>query len=245
MTGCAAIIPARYASTRLPGKPLLADTGKPLIQHVYEQAMQAEKVDRVIVATDDERIFQAVEGFGGQAVMTSPDHPSGSDRVAEVAAGLEEEIVINVQGDEPEISPALLDSLVEDLDADKEAQIATAGAPIHDPDEFTSPHVVKMVLGADRRALYFSRTPIPHGAGGKDQPLAFKHIGVYAYRREALLAWAEMPPVPLEKMEKLEQLRALHHGMIIKVRVSAEDPLGIDTREEYDAFVKRYKDRQQ
>lgn len=245
MTKCAAVIPARFGSTRLPGKPLLAETGKPLIQHVHEQVAQAKKIDRVLVATDDERIVQAVEAFGGRAVMTAANHPSGSDRVAEVAAALSEEIILNVQGDEPEIAPELLDLLIEDLEDDRSVQIATAGVPIHDPADFASPHVVKLVLGKDRKALYFSRSPIPHGAGGEDQPLAFKHIGVYAYQRDALLKLASLTPTPLEKMEKLEQLRALYHGMNIKVRMTREDHLGIDTREEYEAFVKRYKDKQQ
>ncbi|MHC4945900.1 MAG: 3-deoxy-manno-octulosonate cytidylyltransferase [Planctomycetota bacterium] len=242
MTGCAAILPARYGSTRLPGKPLLKETGKYLIQHVHEQVSSASRIDRILVATDDERIVKAVEEFGGKAVMTG-DHPSGSDRVAEVAAKLTEEIILNVQGDEPEISAELLDDLVQLLQDDESAEIGTAAVPIKEEQDFASPHVVKVVLDGEGRALYFSRAPIPHGAKAGGDPAPLKHIGVYAYRRQTLLKLAGLDPVPLEGCEKLEQLRALHHGMTIKVLVHPEDHLGIDTREEYEAFKKRYKEK--
>lgn len=238
MTRCAAIIPARYASTRLPAKPLLKETGKYLIQHVYEQVSRAERLDRVLVATDDKRIADAVRGFGGEAVMTSSEHPSGTDRVAEAAEGLDAETIINVQGDEPDIDPGLLDGLAE-LMAAEGVETATAATPIRDEASLASPHVVKVVVNAEGRALYFSRSPIPHGSGPGCEPL--KHIGVYAYRRDALLKLASLAPVPLERAEKLEQLRALHHGMAMHVILVEEDHLGIDTREEYEAFVKRYE----
>jgi len=238
MTRCAAIIPARYASTRLPAKPLLKETGKYLIQHVYEQVSRAEKLDRVLVATDDERIAAAVREFGGEAVMTAKEHPSGTDRVAEAAGGLDARIIINVQGDEPDIDPALLDGLVEVMTA-RGSETATAAVPFRDEASLASPHVVKVVVGADGQALYFSRAPIPHGGGKDCEPL--KHIGVYAYRREALLKLAALDPVPPERAERLEQLRVLYHGMAMHVIIWHKDHLGIDTREEYEAFVKRYE----
>jgi len=240
MTACAAVIPARFGSTRLPGKPLLCDTGKPLIRHVYERVAAARRIGRALVATDDLRIFEAVRAFGGEAVMTSPDHASGSDRVAEAARNLSEEIIINVQGDEPEIPPDLLDGLVDLLEKFPDARIATAAAPIRESAEFASPNVVKAVVGGDGRALYFSRSPVPHGAwiGGDAPPL--KHIGVYAFRRQALLRFAALPPVPIERAEKLEQLRALHHGFEMRVLLAESGHPGIDTREDYDAFVSRY-----
>jgi len=246
MTSCVALIPARYGSTRLPAKALLRDTGKYLIQHVYEQVAAARTPTEVIVCTDDERIMDAVGAFGGKAVMTSAEHQSGSDRVAEVAAGLDAELILNVQGDEPGVSPVLLDRLVDALAADRTAPIYTAGVPIKDRAVFDDPNAVKVVAdgsGTDGggRALYFSRSPIPHGAlsgAGRSEPL--KHLGVYAYRREALLAFSALRPVALERTERLEQLRALCHGMAIGVIVTDDDSPGIDTAEDYAAFVKSY-----
>lgn len=242
MIRCAALIPARFGSTRLPGKPLLKETGKYLVEHVYERVSAARRIDRVIVATDDERILDAVKGFGGNAVLTSSEHPSGTDRVAEAAAALSHEIILNVQGDEPDIDPNLLDELFEHLGAGEDVDMATAAVEIKDAASLASPHVVKVVLGEDGRALYFSRAPIPHGGepGGETAPL--KHIGVYAYRRRSLLRLAKLPSVPLERSEKLEQLRALFHGMSIQVLLTDSDHHGIDTPEEYAAFVDRYKE---
>jgi 3-deoxy-manno-octulosonate cytidylyltransferase (CMP-KDO synthetase) len=242
MTRCVAIIPARYASTRLPGKPLLRDTGKYLIQHVYEQVAAARKVDRVLVATDDERIRDAVASFGGEAVMTDPAHPSGTDRIAEAAAGLDADLILNVQGDEPDMDPALLDRLAEHLAAHPGDHMATAAVPITDPAAFASPHVVKVVTDGEGRALYFSRAPVPHPAAaeaGEVRPL--KHIGVYGFQQAALPAFTRLAPAPLEQREKLEQLRALHHGMTIRVLITDRDHLGIDTPEEYRAFVEKLK----
>jgi 3-deoxy-manno-octulosonate cytidylyltransferase (CMP-KDO synthetase) len=240
MARCVALIPARFGSTRLPGKPLLKETGKFLIQHVYERVAGASCASRVIVATDDDRIAVAVQRFGGEAVLTSRDHPSGTDRVAEAAAALDAEILLNIQGDEPDIEPDLLDEMAAYLAEGGRAELVTAAVPIACEASFASPHVVKVVTDADRHALYFSRAPIPNGADPLGDAKPLKHIGVYAYRRRALLALTREAPAPLERLERLEQLRALHLGMAIKVIVTDKDHLGIDTREEYDAFVKAF-----
>ncbi len=242
MTRCVALIPARYGSTRLPAKALLDKTGKPLIRHVFERVSLARLVDGVIVATDDERILRAVEGFGGRAVMTSREHRSGSDRIAEAASALDADLILNVQGDEPEIDPELLDRLVEHLDENPSLPLCTAAVPIEDRNVFNDPDTVKVVIDGKRpvgRALYFSRSPVPHGAapGKPNGPL--KHIGVYAFRREALIRFASLPQAPIEKAERLEQLRALCHKMEINVIVTDKDSHGIDTPEDYEAFVKR------
>ena len=233
----AAILPVRFASTRLPGKPLLCQTGRTLVQHVWEQVRRARRLDPVIVATDDERIAEAVRRFGGQVELTSPAHPSGSDRVAEVVRRLDAPLVLNVQGDEPEVDPADLDRLVERLAAGEE-ELVTLARRLQ-PDEqagFLDPNVVKVVLDAGGRALYFSRAPIPHGAR-PEQALA--HQGVYGWRREALLAFAAAPPCEAERAERLEQLRALHMGLHIGVVLTAHASLGIDTPSDYAAFVRR------
>lgn len=240
------VIPARYGSTRLPGKPLLRDTGKYLVQHVYERAAQARSAAAVLVATDDERIRDAVRSFGGQVVMTRPDHPSGTDRVAEVAASLNAPVVLNVQGDEPNIEPEALDLLAE-LMADPSADMATLAAPIATPDAYLSPHVVKVVCDDHGRALYFSRSPIPAVRDGKPdftaQPARFlQHLGVYAYRRDYLLRLAATPPHPLELAEKLEQLRALGTGGTIRVGLVGRAHHGIDTPADYAEFVRQYRE---
>ena len=231
----AAVIPARYASARLPGKPLLAETGKPLIQHVWERVAEAERLTTVVVATDDERIRAAVEGFGGRVVMTRDDHPSGTDRVAEVAEGLDADVLVNVQGDEPEIDPADLDRLVARLEGTDD-DIATLARPFgaDEADTFADPHAVKVVFDAAGRALYFSRSPIPHGT---DPEGGWLHLGVYAFRRPALLRFAGAPPSALETRERLEQLRALEMGMTLGVVVTHNDALGIDTEDDYARFV--------
>lgn len=235
------VIPARYSSTRLPAKPLLRETGKYLIQHVYERVAGSIGV-RVVVATDDTRIRDAVRSFGGDAVMTREDHPSGSDRVAEVAAATDADIVVNLQGDEPEFDPAHLDLLVRLLRDDPEAAVATLAAPLRDREAYLSPNVVKVVCDDRGRALYFSRSPIPFARDGEpdlaaDPPFALQHVGVYAYRRAALLELAATPPHPLERAEKLEQLRALGIGRRIAVGVIPRAARGIDTPADYAAFV--------
>lgn len=233
----AAVLPARYAAQRLPGKLLLAETGKPLLQHVWERVTRAQTLDPVIVATDDERIRAAAEGFGATAVMTSPDHASGSDRVAEVAAGLDAELVVNVQGDEPEIDPDDLDALVRRL-AVGDCELATLARPLaaHETDVLADSAAVKVVMDGAGRALYFSRSPIPWGDEASGCHL---HVGVYAWRKDALLRFSAAPPTALERRERLEQLRALDMGMRCAVVVTEHDALGIDTPEDYARFVGR------
>ncbi len=242
----AIVIPARYASTRLPGKPLLRQTGKYLVQHVYERACQARCAAAVIVATDDSRIVRAVESFGGRVVSTRRDHASGTDRVAEVAAGLDADVILNLQGDEPLIDPASLDVLADLLARHPEADMATLATPLRSPEQYHSPHCVKVVCDAAGRALYFSRSPLPHVRDGKPdldaRPSPFLlHLGLYAYRRDFLLDLAVLPPSPLEKLEKLEQLRVLAAGRSIQVGVVAEAGLGVDTYEDYRRFVAIYR----
>jgi 3-deoxy-manno-octulosonate cytidylyltransferase (CMP-KDO synthetase) len=242
------VIPARFASTRLPGKPLLSDTGRPLIQHVVEAAQQARSLGRIIVATDDRRIAEAVTRFGGEAAMTRADHATGTDRVAEVAATLEgTRIIVNLQGDEPEVSGAALDQVVAMLDADPEAPMATLATPIRAESTYRDPSCVKVVCSRRGRALYFSRSPIPcHRDGLPDpataaSPIAYLHLGLYAYRRDFLLVLGSLPPSPLEFAEKLEQLRVLDAGYPIAVGLVDEPSIGIDTPEDYRRFVERWR----
>jgi 3-deoxy-manno-octulosonate cytidylyltransferase (CMP-KDO synthetase) len=242
----AIIIPARYASSRLPGKPLLRQTGKYLIQHVYERACQARRADTVIVATDDPRIVVAVESFGGRAVLTRRDHPTGTDRVAEVAAGLDADAVINLQGDEPLIDPDSLDLLAALLQRHPESAVATLANPLQSLEQYHDPSCVKVVCDAAGRALYFSRSPIPHVRGGQPdlaaRPSCFlQHLGVYAYRRDFLLALAALPPSPLEQLEKLEQLRVLAADCAIHVGVVEHASFGVDTYADYERFVRAYR----
>jgi len=235
----AAIVPARYASVRLPGKLLLDETGKPLLQHVWERVRRARRLDPLLVATDDERIAAAARGFGAEVVMTRDDHVSGTDRVAEVARGLEAERVLLVQGDEPEIDPDDLDRLVERL-GEGEEQVVTLARPFgaHETELFAQPDNVKVVLDGRGRALYFSRSPIPYGENPRGAHL---HLGVYGFRRDALLRLASLPPAPLERRERLEQLRALCDGMRIGVVLTSNEAVGIDTRVDYDRFVARVR----
>jgi 3-deoxy-manno-octulosonate cytidylyltransferase (CMP-KDO synthetase) len=241
----AIVIPARYASTRLPAKALLRQTGKYLVQHVYEQALRVRGVDTVIVATDDGRIVSAVESFGGRAVMTRNDHPSGSDRVAEVARSLDVDVVINLQGDEPLIDPASLEMLADLLRQDPRAEMATLAMPIADEETYRSPNCVKVVCGEGGRALYFSRSPIPYVRDGHPEfgrsSLFLHHLGLYAYRRPALLTLSSLQPHPLEQLEKLEQLRALGHGWTIRVGVISHAGRGVDTPADYERFVAEYR----
>jgi len=240
------IIPARYGSKRFPGKPLASETGRPLIQHVYEAARRARRIDAVAVATDDERVRRAVEGFGGRAVMTRPDHPCGTSRAAEAAEAFPDAaIVVNFQGDEPELDPAVLDRLVEAMEADPSLEAATVAGPLA-PQEYADPNSVKVAMAAGGDALYFSRAPIPwarDGEASRRAPL-LKHFGIYAYRAAALRAYAAMPPTPLEETEKLEQLRWLEHGRRMRVLVTDHRPGGIDTPESYAAFVRRFREGQ-
>lgn len=239
-----AIIPARYDSARFPGKPLALLKGKPIIQHVYEQVKQASLVDAVLVATDDKRIYNSVTDFGGSAVMTSENHHTGTDRVAEAAGKMECELVVNVQGDEPFIEPAMVDDVVSILDDDERASMGTLAKKITEVNEILSSDVVKVVLDDKGFAMYFSRAPIPFyrddfpgmndaGYNLKDKKItAYKHIGIYGYRRDTLLRISLMKQNDLEKAEKLEQLRALSSGINIKVRETEYDTCGIDTAED-------------
>jgi 3-deoxy-manno-octulosonate cytidylyltransferase (CMP-KDO synthetase) len=242
----AIIIPARYASTRLPGKPLLRATGKYLIQHVYERACECARATQVIVATDDPRIEAAVRSFGGAVRQTRRDHASGTDRVAEVARDLDVDVVVNVQGDEPLIEPAALDLLPELLERDPLADMATLAVPFQSVEQWRNPSCVKVVCDAAGRALYFSRSPIPYVRDGQPDfatasPVFLWHLGVYAYRRSCLLQLAATPPAQLEQLEKLEQLRALAVGRTIQVGRVAHSGGGVDTLEDYEHFVRTYR----
>ncbi len=231
-----AIIPSRYGSTRLPGKSLINLCGKPLVQWVYERAKQARLLERVIVATDDGRIAKVVRDFGGEVVMTRADHPSGTDRIAEAVQGIAADVIINVQGDEPLIDPALIDDLARHLSADAGWDMGTAATPIRDSADLLNPAVVKVVWDQAGRALYFSRSVIPHvrdAAPGTVLPgQHWRHIGLYGYRRAFLERLVQEPPCALEQAEKLEQLRALHLGGRMKVLVTEHTGLGVDTPED-------------
>lgn len=227
------VIPARYSSTRLPGKPLAIIAGKPMIQHVYERASQAALPAKVIVATDHELVQQAVEQFGGNVVMTSPHHPTGTDRLAEVAEKYPyADVIINVQGDEPLIAPQIIDSLAA-VFADKELQMATLMTDMEEK-EYHLPSVVKVVTDLEGYALYFSRSLIPYPRKKLPDFKVYKHIGIYAYRRDFLLKYAKLAPTPLEQAESLEQLRALEHGYRIKVLHTQFKSIGVDTPQDLE-----------
>ena len=229
------VIPARYASTRLPGKPLSLIAGKPMIQHVYERACQAQRPDEVVVATDNELVEQAVNAFGGKAMMTSPDHPSGTDRLAEVALNYPDvDVIVNVQGDEPMIPPAVIDDLAACFDADPELNMATMKVRMQE-EEYDDPSAVKVVTDQSGYALYFSRSLMPYPRNKPADYKVFKHVGIYAYRRDFLLKYAALNPTPLERAESLEQLRALENGYKIKVLESDFQGIGVDTPEDLAA----------
>ena len=238
--GALGVIPARYASTRLPGKPLAILAGKPLVQHVWEKARAARRLGAVVVATEDERIARVVRGFGGEVAMTSATHATGTDRVAEVARDRHEAIVLNIQGDEPLADPADIDTLVEGLAGDPGAAMATLATPLRDRRAAEDPNVVKVVCDEAGRALYFSRAliPWPRNAAPPDEaaPAARapwrQHIGLYAFRRQFLMEFASWPPSALERMEGLEQLRALERGHAIRVLPARGRYHGVDTPED-------------
>lgn len=230
-----AVIPARYASTRFPGKPLISIAGKPMIERVWERARRASLVSQVIVATDDERIVKAVKSFGGEAVLTRADHRSGTERVAEVAvAHPDAEIVVNVQGDMPLIEPAAIDAGIEAVRSDGDVRVGTLAAPITNPAEIMDPNVVKAVLDFDGNALYFSRAPIPwvRDRGGPVHAKHLKHVGLYVFRREALLEFATFPQGDVERIEQLEQLRWLENGYRIRVAETEYKSVEVDTPED-------------
>jgi 3-deoxy-manno-octulosonate cytidylyltransferase (CMP-KDO synthetase) len=216
----AGIIPARYGSTRLPGKALELILGKPMIQRVYERSSQAGVLDELYVATDDERISQVVERFGGRAIMTSPDHPSGTDRLAEAAQSMDVDVVVNIQGDQPFIDPVMIEEVVQPLLDDASLDMSTLMHRISSPEDLQDAGVVKVVVDRAGFALYFSRSLIPYPRDG-DPHDVYEHVGLYAYRREFLLKIAELAPTPLEEVEALEQLRVLEHGYRIRVVATA------------------------
>ena len=244
-----AIIPARYGSTRFPGKALADLAGKPMIQHVYERTVRAAHVSNVIVATDDERIAGAVRRFGGSFVMTSPDHDTGTDRLAEVAKGLDSRIIVNVQGDEPLIEPAMIDEAIAPFLADPSIEMGTLSCRIKCLHDFLSPNVVKVVTDNNGYALYFSRSPLPFfrdkwqdlkdEAFASGRLLCHKHVGLYVYDRDFLIKFASMPQTALEKSEKLEQLRALENGTRIRVVETGFESLGVDTPDDLNKARER------
>jgi 3-deoxy-manno-octulosonate cytidylyltransferase (CMP-KDO synthetase) len=227
-----AIIPARFQSTRLPGKALADIAGRPMIEHVYRRAASAASVSRVIVATDDRRIADAVEAFGGEARMTSASHESGTDRLAEVAASIECDLIVNVQGDEPMLASGVIDDAVAPFAAHPELEMSTLVRKIMDPAEMANPNVTKAVLDEQGFAMYFSRAPIPYERSAHAD--AWAHIGLYVYRRDVLLRFAALPHTALERAEALEQLRALAYGIRIKAVKTAYQTIGVDTPDDLD-----------
>ena len=228
------VIPARYGATRLPGKPLVSLAGKPMIQRVYERAKLAKTPDRVIVATDDERILRAVEAFGGEARMTRADHRTGTERVAEVAAHVEGDVFVNVQGDEPLLDPAAVDTAVNALLEEPRADVATVATPIKTPADIMDPNVVKTVLDFDGNALYFSRAPIPwvRDIATKIQIRHLKHLGLYVFQRDALLDYPTLPQGELERIEQHEQLRWMENAVKIRVAEVEHDAVSVDVPED-------------
>jgi 3-deoxy-manno-octulosonate cytidylyltransferase (CMP-KDO synthetase) len=242
------VIPARYASKRLPGKPLLDLSGKPIIQHVYERAKGARLLTDVFVATDDERISNAVSAFGGKAVMTPRTMKSGSDRAAYAARNLRADVIVNIQGDEPLIRSEMIDNTVQALLDDEEIQTSTPVKKITSPDELLDPNVVKVVIDEKGFALYFSRSVLPFVRADEDQKMwvkrhdYYKHIGLYAFRKEFLLTFTQWDSSPLEQAEQLEQLRILEHGQCIKCVVTEHDSLSVDTLEDLERIREKMRD---
>lgn len=241
------VIPARYASTRFPGKPLVNIAGKSMIQRVYEQVLKAEHIETCIVATDDKRIFNHVKAFGGQVAMTRLDHKSGTDRCAEVANIFADfDLVVNIQGDEPFVDPAQIDQLILSLQNNPEAEIATLAKQIQEQEELFNPNVVKVVFNKRNEALYFSRSTIPHLRGQEQEQWLgkgrfFKHLGLYGFRRSVLLAIAKLPPGRLEQLEVLEQLRWLEEGYQIRIEKTKVETIGIDSPEDLERTLKLKK----
>lgn len=226
------LIPARWGSSRFPGKPLHPIAGKPLVQHVWERVSLCSRLDDIAIATDDKRIFDAALAFGAKAIMTSPDHPSGSDRLAEAVQTFPSAThVVNIQGDEPLIDPALIDRLAGALVADPALSMATVACPIGQEDDLNNPNIVKVALAGNGDALYFSRSVIPYARNARVTP-ALRHLGIYAYRRDFLENYVRWEPTPLEKTESLEQLRALENGARIRVILTDHVSVGVDTPEQ-------------
>jgi 3-deoxy-manno-octulosonate cytidylyltransferase (CMP-KDO synthetase) len=228
-----AVIPARYQSSRLPGKPLADIAGHPMVEHVYRRAAEARGIDSVLVATDDERIARAVEQFGGKVRMTRADHRTGTDRIAEAVSDLACDVVVNVQGDLPLLEPAMLTELVDPLRTDPTTVMSTLCTQAS-PEEYDNPNVVKVVLDRAGNALYFSRSPLPYLRSGPPQGGPYKHIGLYGYRRDFLFTFAALPQTPLEQAESLEQLRALEHGYRIRTVITRHTTIEVDTPDDLE-----------
>ncbi len=237
------VIPARFASSRFEGKVLADLNGKPLLQHVWERACRCSMLDSVVVACDDERVLRRAEGFGAHAVMTSGDHASGTDRIAEVMRERREEWVVNIQGDEPLLDPQTVDALVEEMKEDRLSEVGTVITKIKDKEAVRNPNVVKVVVDKDRFALYFSRAPIPYYREQEkgEAPEYYKHLGLYAYTRDFILRFRDMPRSRLEAAEKLEQLRILEAGYRIKTVVTDKDSIGVDTEDDLRRVAERLK----
>jgi 3-deoxy-manno-octulosonate cytidylyltransferase (CMP-KDO synthetase) len=236
------VIPARFGSTRFPAKILASSTGRPLVQHVVDQVRKCRRVREVIVATDDRRIVDALAPFQTRCVMTAETHQSGTDRVAEVAQSLDDEVIVNVQGDEPEIEPEIVDRLIDRMYAGQ-SQMGTVATPLPAHADPRDPNLVKVVGDVNGQAIYFSRSPVPFPRDG--QSVAYLlHLGIYAYRRSFLPIFTGWEQTPLEKLEKLEQLRVVEHGVKIELVQVERAVHGIDTAEQYEAFVRRYQQAQ-
>lgn len=236
------IIPARYGSSRFEGKVLAQKTGKYLVQHTYERALRAKSVNQVLIATDDRRVLEACRSFGAPCVMTSIDHPSGTDRIAEAVGDLDVDIIVNLQADEPEINPTYIDQVAGLLLNNPKASMATLLAPVETADDVANPNIVKCITDAAERAIYFSRSVIPYdrqagGVGAVENYL--RHLGIYAYRKDFLMTYTSLAPGFLEQREKLEQLRAIENGYTILTARVEKAWDGVDTQEQYQAFVKR------
>ncbi|MCA9399803.1 MAG: 3-deoxy-manno-octulosonate cytidylyltransferase [Candidatus Omnitrophica bacterium] len=225
------VIPARWASTRFEGKVLADIAGKPMIQHVWERTSQCQHLDDVLIATDHEQVLKAAEAFGAKAVLTRVDHPSGSDRVAEAVKDVDTDIVVNIQGDEPLISPQVIDDLVLAISQDKEVVMATVIKQITDANDISNPNVVKAVIDDRGNALYFSRSPIPYNRDQQDITY-YKHLGLYAYTKDFLFQFIGFPPSALENAERLEQLRVLEAGYSIRTVITDQETIGVDTKED-------------
>jgi 3-deoxy-manno-octulosonate cytidylyltransferase (CMP-KDO synthetase) len=232
-------IPARWGSTRFPGKPLHFIAGKPLVQHVWERCQECKQIDDIIIATDDARIAEVASSFGAQTVLTDPNHPSGTDRIAEAAKSFpDHRVIINVQGDEPLISSGLIDELACSLRDDPSVQMITAAAPIQDAAQISDPNVVKVIFDTHGDALYFSRSPLPYQRNPEAWPRSYRHLGIYGFQRSFLFQFVSWPPSRLEQTESLEQLRALENGTRIRVALTNELSPGVDTPEQAAAIEK-------
>jgi len=242
-----AVIPARYESTRFPGKVLAKDTGKYLIQHTWERAKQAKLLDSVLIAADDSKVVEAARSFSADCVLTSKNHQSGTDRIAEAVKNTDADIIVNLQADEPEIDPANIDYLASMLIDNPDCPMATLAAGFENTDQVSDPNIVKVITDVNSRAVYFSRSPIPFGrdrGGVADVKNYLRHLGIYAYRKDFLMKFTTLPQSNLEKTEKLEQLRAIENGYSILIGKVTHSCDGIDTPRQYEEFVKRVKSSQ-